>query len=171
MAATMATMPDVVNWVAPPARKVPARMHAEALICAFQAQGRTGAQVHVALTRRYPELCWALGFVQMTDRQLLQALSQLCTKVRRDADILDKRTGTITTMLRAIHYVIPEPQWAAELVQAPDKIVAFRRGANPRIAAQKQIQGSKRNSASLPKSGWPGRGAYRADIGQAVANG
>src|SRR3990167_1175906 len=73
---------SVEDWVPPPVRSVPAKTHAEALVAAFQAEGRTGSVPHWQLTSRYPELCWLHGFKQMSERHILQALGQVCAKVR-----------------------------------------------------------------------------------------
>ena len=158
----------VVDWSPPPARHVPHALHVEALIRLFQEEGQGGHPVpHWDLTASYPEVAWVSGYHQISERQLLCALSQVCAKIRL---AVDRGDGIL---VRASCYVIPSPEAnaaPANPTQPPGRVVVFRK-ASPRIAAQKGIQGSKRNSASLPKSGWPGRGAYRADIGQAVANG
>ena len=176
-AATKLVLPqrrdDVEDWVPPPRRKAPAKAQAEALVALFQSEGRAGPIPHWELTANYPECAWVQGFVQLSERQLLHALSQVCAKVRRPVDIGDG------TMLRVICYVIPEPAWsqagdrrgepAGNVVAMAPKRAKPRLGVHARFAPRKQNRGQP-GIASLPKNGWQRKGgSWRADIVEAVA--
>ena len=63
-------------------------------------------------------------------------------------------------------------RWRPYMVRIPETLSKVGTSGHGQIIAMRPVLRDRtRIAASLPKSGWPGRGAYRADIGQAVANG
>lgn len=157
---------SVEDWVPPPTRSVPAKTHAEALVAAFQAEGRTGSIPHWHLTSRYPELCWLHGFKQMSHRDILQALGQVCAKVR---PMIDRGDGVVD---KVTCYVIPEPTWAKSTDKANSQSTPKGKGNVFHIG---NMEGHKRpiqaKSARTGMRKYAGKGMqqHRADIVSAVA--
>lgn len=163
---TPARVASVDDWVPPERRKAPAKTQAEALVSLFQAEGRTGAVPYWDLVATYPEVAWLHGFVQLSERTILQALGQVCAKVRRDM------TMDGVTMPKVVCYVIPAPAWADKGEAQPANVVAIgpRRRKRAQLGVQQGAHSGQRTFARLPKSGRQGKGGrHRADIGEAVA--
>jgi hypothetical protein len=106
---------DVVDWVPPPPRRVAASAHARALISLLQSEGKTGPVPHWVLTGNYPEVCWREGFEQLSERLILEAIGNVCAKVRiNNMDRGDGVKGKVSC------YVIPGPKHRGNVVTLPN---------------------------------------------------
>lgn len=160
---------EVSEWSPPPRRQTPPVAQAEALVALFQAEGRTGDVPHWELTTNYPECAWVQGFVQLSERQLLHGLSQVCAKVRRNVDV----NGA--TMVRVVCYVIPAPAWMSATDNVATNVVPIgnkKAAKGPMRTKSARAGTAARKYDGLPKSGTSRKGGrYSADIGAAAALG
>lgn len=164
---------DVEDWVPPQSRHAPPKSHAEALVTLFQAEGRTGSVPHWELTSAYPECAWVHGFYELSERELLKAMGQVCDKVR---PMMDRGDGTVG---KVVHYVIPAPAWADSDGTASNVVpIGNKKRKRAQMAAQSARSGTRvygnshtpKNFAHLPKTGRQGKGgSFRAGISNAVA--
>jgi hypothetical protein len=152
---------DVEDWEPPIPGHVPAREQAQALVALFQSEGRFGAIPHWEIEASYGECAWINGYIQVTKLQLCRALGAVCTKVRRDVLSEDGE------VIRAAHYVIPEP-YVANVVPIGNKrpAAASKYGSSqPRPSRT----GTRNKAQHKSKSAGGKARFHRADIAEAVA--
>ena len=158
---------DLEDWVPPIPSHVPAKEQAQALVALFQSEERYGPIPHWDLEASYAECAWVNGFIQITPLQLCRALGAVCTKVRRDVLNADGE------VIRAAHYVIPEPYQASSDKPKPNSATG---NVVPIGAKRSAIPNGTRLSARSAKAKVAGHkparrkgGRYSADIQEAVA--
>lgn len=153
------------DWCPPRARHVPARCHVEALIRLFQQEGSAGAAVpHWQLVASYAECAWVQGYVQISERQLLAALGQVCAKVRRNVDHGDGK------MTRAICYVIPAPDEQGDATNVlPYRNKRAGKGPHRHQSARSGTAARKQFASNSQILGQGKGGRYSADIEGAAA--
>jgi len=158
---------DLEDWVPPIPSHVPAKEQAHALVALFQSEERYGPIVHWEIEASYAECAWVNGFIQITKLQLARALGSICTKVRLDV------LGEDGCVIRAAHYVIPQPFTAAGYKPSPTSAtgnvvpIGAKRSAIPngtRLSAR-----SAKGKVARPKPERRKGGRYSADIQEAVA--